>query len=683
MIQAVLTSILALVLIVYLVRLFIRPNRRLDYFLLLAITLLLGLEVLDTLAFINPGGGSDYRRLALFLESLLPISWLGCSVLHARRNVLQGLSFLQWGVLISSPFLLLFPAFLPLARLYYAPDFPAEPVLFLRTPGYLFYLLLIGYLLAALVNLERTMKSAKTGEFWRIKFELLGIGLILTAYVLYFSQGVLFRSINMQAVPLRCGVLIVAMIMMLFSSFRQNGDIRIQVSRQFAFNSLVMLLFGAYLLLVGLIGEGMQYLGIPFGKAIVATLALLAGLALLVFLLSGQVRRQARVLLHKNFYQAKHDYRTQWLAFTSRLAAAQGRTEIQQVILQSYCDIFGIKGAMLFLYDEDRRVYNMTAMHEMPTLPDLFFRESPLVRYLDERQWVFSRQDAVAEIEAAHCRFLDSGNVSFVVPLHGEKELEGFIVLGQPINGQERYIYEDFDLMKTIARQATVSILNQRLVEQMSRLREMEAIGNISTFVIHDLKNHVAALSLLVENARQYLDNPEFQQDMLKSLDNTVTKMQGLIGRLKNLGEKELLNIQLVDLLDIARKALPLVSGAHIDLIGSSVSVQADAEEIEKVLLNFLINAVEASSDHLSISVEVGSAPQPFFRVRDEGVGMTLEFQHRELFKPFMTTKKKGLGIGLYQCRRIIEAHGGRIDVQSEIGRGAEFTVWLPAIQGR
>jgi len=683
MLHSIVVCMLGVAVAVYLFRFFWATVwRRTDLFLIVALFAMLALELFDLLAITRPEAAVYYRGVAVVLESLLPLCWLICSVVVARRNAVHAISPVQWLFLVTAPFLLLFPGMLTQTILYYAPDFPVEQVLFLRSPGFFFYLLVVGYLLAALVNLEKTLSSATTSEFWRIKFEILGVGVILVTYVLYFSQGVLFRSINMQAVPLRAGVLIFALGMMTLATFRQNDAARVQVSRQMAFKSIVLLAFGAYLLLVGLLGEGMHYLGIPFGNAVVAVVGLILGIFLVVVLLSGRFRRQAKVMLHKNFYQAKHDYRTQWLEFTSRLASRKDDDEIQKVILQAYCDIFGIKGATLYLFDEDRQAYYSAAAFNMPLQAEHFLRSSPLVRYLYDRQWVFSRQDAIKNIEDVHKDFLDANAVSFVVPLYGEREVEGFIVLGEPIDLSERYIYEDFDLMKTIARQATVSILNQRLVDQVARLREVEAIGNISTFVIHDLKNHVAALSLLVDNARQYLDNPDFQQDLLRSLDNTVSRMQGLIGRLKNLGEKELLNVQPVDLLTLAQQSLSLMPGAAIVVSGEPVVIRGDGEELQKVLLNFLVNAVEASPPGSPVKVEAGTVPAPFIRVSDQGCGMAPEFQRRGLFKPFVTTKKQGLGIGLYQCRRIVEAHGGRIEVQSDEGHGSIFTLWLPDTAG-
>jgi putative PEP-CTERM system histidine kinase len=505
------------------------------------------------------------------------------------------------------------------------------------------------------------------------------MGAIVSVLLFYYSQSFIYRTINMHLLPVRSLVLLFATGFLVYGQFRHGGLVRITISRQMAFKSVVLFAVGIYLVMIGMLGEGLKYFGASIQRTVAITSCFVVGIGLVSLFLSEQVRRGIRVYLHKHFYQNKYDYRTQWLQFTDRLAGFEDGAELQREILAAFAETFGTHGALLFLADGERSGFINSAAYDAEQLNTVIAADNSLAQYMIERRWVFARRDNNPDIEEENREFLTKSGASFIIPLFGKKELAGFIVLGQPINQNESYIYEDFDLMKTIARQASFAILNQRLSLQLSQAREMEAIGKVSAFVIHDLKNHVAALSLMLENAGLHIRNPEFQQDMLRSLGNTVKKIQGLIGRLKNLGEKELFNLQPVELSDFVQKTVAQLGVTNIHVQGEKATALVDADELQKVLLNLVLNGVEASSPLTPIFVTTGQREsRPFVRVRDQGAGMTTEFVRDMLFKPFMTTKRKGLGIGLYQCRQIIEAHGGRIEVESCVGIGSAFTILLP-----
>jgi signal transduction histidine kinase len=133
-----------------------------------------------------------------------------------------------------------------------------------------------------------------------------------------------------------------------------------------------------------------------------------------------------------------------------------------------------------------------------------------------------------------------------------------------------------------------------------------------------------------------------------------------------------------VDLLQLAHETALLVKGGNILVTGAPVIAEVDRDEFRKVALNLMLNAIESTAGKQPVTVEVGKKEAPFFRVKDEGCGIPEDFLRNSLFTPFKSTKKKGLGIGLYQCKKIVEAHGGKIEVISELDKGSEFTVWLP-----
>jgi len=618
------------------------------------------------------------KRYALFCEGLLPPLWILCSLTYARQNR-QWKSGWPLIALVALAFLFsVVSVTVPLENFYYAPDFPNERLLFLSTGGFFYYVGIMFSLVFALVNFETTLASASQSSLWRIKFKVIGFGTILAVLIFYYSQAILYRTLSMNYTVLRSFLYLVAAAMIGYSQIFHSGAVRIQVSRQTVFKSFVLLVVGTYLVMTGLLGEGLQHLGMPFPRAVTISVAFLAGIALLILLLSERFRREVKVVLQKNFYQNKHDYRTQWLRFTEQLATSRSSEELLQRILSAYCDIFGINGAVLFLHEESHGGYCMTAIYNMEPIQEAISSGNSLVRFMQESTWVVNVKDNNPEILAENANFFSSNDISIVIPLFDGGRLEGFIALGKAIKSNEVYIFEDYDLMKTIARQASLAILHQRLSTQISHAREMEAAGKVSTFVAHDLKNLVSNLSLIVDNAGRYIHNPDFQKDMLASLNNTATKMRNLIGRLKKLGEMELLNLQSVNLMQLVEKTASMFPGARISICGTPETAQIDENEIQNVIMNLLLNAVEASGPNEPLLVEVGAVDVPFIRVTDQGCGMSPQYMRTELFMPFRTTKKQGLGIGLYQCRQIVEAHGGRIEVSSVEGSGSTFTLWFP-----
>jgi signal transduction histidine kinase len=105
----------------------------------------------------------------------------------------------------------------------------------------------------------------------------------------------------------------------------------------------------------------------------------------------------------------------------------------------------------------------------------------------------------------------------------------------------------------------------------------------------------------------------------------------------------------------------------------------ADPEQLRKVITNLLFNAKEAVNDAGEIRVSTAQQNSSvLLSVSDNGCGMSPEFMRRSLFKPFQTTKKTGLGIGMFHSKAIVEAHQGRIEVESQPGKGTTFRILLP-----
>jgi putative PEP-CTERM system histidine kinase len=638
------------------------------------------LELCDLCAVSGFAPEMQWKTASLYLEGLLPALWLTLSLSHARERGASGKSRAVRLLAAGSALLVLVPAWYPVREMFYAPDFPAERILFLSDTGYYFYLSILALLVCALTNFETTLVNASPEAVSRVKLSIVALGSMLAVLIFYYSSALLYRTINMELAPLRSLLFIVAAVLISCWRTGSRSAGRIKISQRVLLRSTVLAVVAGYLLVLGAMGEGMRYFGQQFPRVLTLSLGFLSGMVLLLVLLSDRLKREIKVFWHKNFYQSKYDYRAQWLDVTQRLSSIGSGDDLLKKVLYAYCDIFGVKGGAVFLHQQGCGWFCAAGIQDMEEIQETLAEDNPLIDYLRERGWVFCSRDDNPEILAQNRGLIERHQIGFVVPLFEAEHLTGFIALGQQVVPDEQYRYEDYDLMKTMARQASVAIQHQRLSEQLTHARALEAVGNLATFVAHDLKNLAATVSLIVENAREHLDNPEFQKDMLLSLGNTTQKMHGLIASLKNYGEGESFQMRRVELLALVERSATLVQGGNVTVHGSPQLAVADEAELQKVVLNLLVNGIEASQTGAPVVAEVGYDGAPFIRVTDRGCGMSPRFVRSELFAPFHTTKAKGLGIGMYQCRHIVAAHGGRMEVSSVEGFGTVFTVWLPAL---
>ena len=255
-----------------------------------------------------------------------------------------------------------------------------------------------------------------------------------------------------------------------------------------------------------------------------------------------------------------------------------------------------------------------------------------------------------------------------------------------------RIILQSSDDARVLAD--NINVVTERLRAKIAReeeSRQFESFIRISAMLTHDLKNAIEALSLTVSNMERHFDNPQFRADAMKGLTSATDKLKALVARLgKPLtslsGEhKRPQNVDLVPILQrvIAMTAEPMRSKHKIvTRLPSNLYALVDEARIEEVMENLVLNALEAMDKGGILTIEAGetSTGAPTFSVSDTGCGMSQTFIQTRLFRPFATTKKTGIGLGLYTCREVIEASAGTIKAESVEGAGTTFRVVLPSI---
>jgi putative PEP-CTERM system histidine kinase len=272
-----------------------------------------------------------------------------------------------------------------------------------------------------------------------------------------------------------------------------------------------------------------------------------------------------------------------------------------------------------------------------------------------------------------------------IVPLCVGDELIGFVILASARTDFD-VNWEVTDLLKTAGRQAASFLAQMQATEALLEVRKFDAFNRMSAFVVHDLKNIVTQLSLLMKNAKRLHANPEFQQDMLMTIENSLDKMRQLMLQLRE-GETPTGTAFGVDLCHLAQRIGSGVSarGRGIDLqLLDRVFARGHEERLERVIGHVVQNALDATDSGGEVSLRVDrQAGQARVEVRDNGHGMSQEFVRDRLFRPFQTTKKTGMGIGAYESFQYVRELGGSISVHSEPGRGTEVTLLLPLFEAQ
>jgi signal transduction histidine kinase len=261
-----------------------------------------------------------------------------------------------------------------------------------------------------------------------------------------------------------------------------------------------------------------------------------------------------------------------------------------------------------------------------------------------------------------------------------EGDLDGRLDVS--LHDRTRPIAESFNLMTDRLREH---------IRREAENRQFQAFTRLSAMLTHDLKNAITGLSMLVANMERQWEREEFRADAVTSLREATDKLRALVARLSKpvetmSGEYRGV-LRAVDLVPVIRRVVDVTAvrssfhAVELDL-PASLEASVDAERIESVVENLVVNALEAMGakpGRLTVAAGREGDGQIFITVADTGAGMSAEFVRAKLFQPFATTKKQGLGLGLYTCREVVEAHGGRITVESEQGSGTRFRVVLPS----
>ncbi|MCQ8102619.1 PEP-CTERM system histidine kinase PrsK [Methylomonas sp. SURF-2] len=543
-----------------------------------------------------------------------------------------------------------------------------------------------------LILTEQLYRNTPLNLRWNLKYLCLGAGALFAIDLIVYSKSLLYKNLDIPLWQSR-GIINALIAPVLALALPRLDSISNQttfsISRKTTFYTTILIGCGVYLILMSATGFYLKQVNAEWGESIQTIFVFLAILILVISFTSGKIRALAKVYFGKHFFHYSYDYREEWLKISQALAKLESLDELKHFIITTLTDLVESSGGGLWLKNDQGQFF-LAAEHNLRlTQQELAsLKTAPqLPRYLSQKQWVIDfyelahAPEVYDDIDLTPWCYEDS-EVWLIVPLFHLNHLEAFAVLTQP-RARRKLNWEDHDLLKTVGMQLANALALNRASEALANNKQFETYHRLSAYLVHDLKNIAAQLSLVVRNAAKHKHNPDFFDDTIDTLNHAVSKMQHIVEQLKQ-GKSSGSSATLTNLVDVITKIERQHNGTPAFTFETELidcMIKADQTKLISVITNLIQNAQDASQkpDGWVKLVLSKQADYAVLKIMDNGIGMEPSFIAERLFKPFDTTKgNAGMGIGAYEARDFILKNAGQLDVQSQPGHGTTFTIQLP-----
>jgi putative PEP-CTERM system histidine kinase len=537
----------------------------------------------------------------------------------------------------------------------------------------------------ALANLEQTLRYAHEHVRWEIKFILLGLAGIFGAFIYIASKVLLFPPkfglISLTSMRIFPFVFLISCLLTLLSWKRSSGRWKTKVAPGIVYSSITLIGVGSYLIIAGIIARWAAQWGrrdVPLDAVLFFFLLFILG----ILLLGTDFRHRIKYWIRRHLLAGNYDYRLYWLEASERIRSTDSPAAIAEALIDIVQKAIGAIDISVWIRKQNPARLKLIKSRGEINFP-LEYEALGIIEKLFNAERAIPIDSFETASEEPALSFLAKTRTAVIVPLQSSNRIVGLLTVGSD-RSRRSYDWDALEFLSVLAMHAAGELHKTDLLSTLVEAKESEAFHSFATFLLHDLKNFASTLSLIAQNASRYQENPDFQRDAFQSVFETAEKMKRLCNSLRTFSAASG-NKKPADLNQIARTvaadfAQEMDGRLTLDL-NEMPFVLADSEEIERVLRNLLLNAREAISQQdgrieLRTGEKEGKAE---IYIKDNGRGMSAEFIGKELFVPFHTTKSSGLGIGLYQSKKIIEAHQGSIIVESKEGQGTTICLSFPA----
>ncbi len=557
---------------------------------------------------------------------------------------------------------------------------PAEPMLL--QPQIIARIAIAVLGLSLVENYYRNMQE---DDRWNAVPLVIAIGAMFSFDLFFYVDAQLSRKFVAPLIAARAladAMSVPLVVLALVRSHNLRTDVR--VSRKAAFHAVTLVSSGVFLMAAAVVGVMFRRYGGQWGILLEVTSLFGSALVLATVVSSETARSRIRMVVLRNFYSYRYDYRVEWLRSIEALSTGEAAGNLPERLIRVAADIVNSPGGVLFQLRDD--AYLPTAFWNAHVASEA--REpadSAFIAGFRGGRWIqeLTGPSASDAPDGPRPAWL-AGRDEFwlAVALTRQGGVMGFVLLEKaraPVHPD----WEVFDLLRTVAGQMASYLFEQQTERALADAQLLQEYSKRFAFVVHDIKNLSSQLGLILSNARRHGDNPEFQADVLRTVENSVGRMNKLISQLRFAAAADASAPASPDATDaaaIVRELAAMSSHSGRVEVGAAASARVlmDAEQLRSVLAHLINNAVEASGAAGRVRVSLGDdGERVTIDITDEGPGMDVSFVRDELFRPFRSTKDTGLGIGAFQTRELIRAAGGQLNVITKPGAGTTMRIVL------
>jgi putative PEP-CTERM system histidine kinase len=562
--------------------------------------------------------------------------------------------------------------------------------------------------LYSLFILENTFRFAQKYQRNIGRLCFLSLLLILIFQLCFSTYLLLYNMLNEKLIYVSFAVYGIAFPFLLVGLIRYRlGTEYIAIPQNAVFYSVSLLLSAAVFLGIGFTVAVFRYFNIDFTYFEKTLIIFSLCFFVLLVIGSGTIRKRISRFISSNFYFHKFDYREQFFNLhRSYMTGENVENTLTEIIENMKFSVTAVDAFIFLKNDADGHFY-MHENKESATASDCIIRgDSRIVAELSQKLTPFEfnlliEKNAMLSVDSSDTTFIKILKADIVFPIECRNQLLGILAL--KLEHEIKLDNEDIALVEIFAQSIGDVIFKNKMLTERVESKQFESFSRLSSFIIHDIKNQIATLSLLSGNAEKNIDIPEFRKSLLVTLKSCTVNLESLVEKLKSPPQTTALKLKRLDINIIIDRVIENTGIQAIKTIeftfkrNNVIPCEMDEESLFYAVKNIVVNSLDAMNKKGKLVIETGkvnpltdkllhfkdSGKEFFFgynnyiMVSDSGCGMSREFIEEKLFHPFITTKDKGFGIGLYQCKTLIEKMGGKIICRSEIGHGTDFCILL------